>query len=163
VQQRLRETGALTISFREGIYGLIAYGLQEAPLDGVVNPFVTFCSMESAHFRKETKESGYGHILIKRRGFRHVTNALLCGDRIEDNINPLHLNSSLGGRQKPGHHSDGRGFTCTVRSEESQYGSFLNFERNAVNRTALSEVLDQIVCFDHLYFSLSSLMKIDVS
>ena len=149
VDDRLRETGAMAVTFREGVDALVADRLEEGRLDGLVDCRLDFRSGDAAHLGGEAEEGLHRHVRVERRGLGEVANLRLGFDFVFLDVGPADADGALRRGEITGDHAHGRGLAGAVGTEKSEDLALLDDEGDPVDRHLGTEVFMEIFDFYH--------------
>ena len=143
MQNRRRESGALTVALREGFNRLTGLVLELRELERRLDVRRAL----AADLGDELQVVLHGHGAIARRRFGQVPEVGLRRNRIGRDVVPVDDSRAARRRQKAGDHPHGGRFSRAVRPQEAQHFAFLDAEGNALHRLEVTEVLLQVLDF----------------
>ena len=132
VNDRLRETGPMPITFRQRLNALMDELVRENTSRSRDRPRVASLRRATRAILPRIQKSQNRHLRIRRRVFGQVTDETFCRYRVVQHVKTADGNFPLGRRNKARNHPHGGGFTGSVRTEESQHFALFNGERNTV-------------------------------
>ena len=149
VKQRLGEAGAVAVAFGKRVDGLLGDGAEEAGVDGALDGVVFRGALEAADGGAEFEETDDRHVIVKRGGFRQVTDLGFRLAGFVDDRDSADFGVAGSGRDESGDHAHGGGLAGAVGSEESEDLAFFHREREMVHGAFGSELFGQVFDFDH--------------
>jgi hypothetical protein len=149
VDDRLRETGAVAIPFREGVDALVADRFEEGGLDRPVDRGLDFRGRNTAHLRGEPEEGLDRHVGVKRSGLGEIADLRLGLDLVFLNVGAADADAPPRRGEVSGDHSHRGRFAGTVGAEKSEDFSLLDGKGDPVDRHLGTEVFVEIFDFYH--------------
>ena len=128
VNQRLRQSDALTITLRKLTANPVGHVGESADLEHVLDSAIDGHPADAAKFRDKAQVALDAHIAIERRGFRQVADAASGFERVGEDVEPVDFDSALARRHEAGNDAHGGGFAGAVRAEKAENLSTFRFE-----------------------------------
>ncbi len=149
MDDRLGETGAVAVTFREGVDALVADRLEEGRLDRLVDRGLDFRGRDAAHFRGETEEGLDRHVGVEGGRLGEVADLRLGLDLVFLDVGAADADAALRRGEVSGDHPHRGRFAGAVGTEESEDLALLDGEGDSVDRHLGAEVFVEIFDFYH--------------
>ncbi len=149
VEECLGEAGAVAVSFREGIDGLVGHAAEKAGLDCAVDGVCAVAAAEPADIGAEFEESDHRHVEVERGGFREVANVGFGFLRVRCHGHAADLGIASCWWDESCDHAHGGGFASAVGPQKSEHLAFFHGEGQVIDGDFLSELFLQVYDFDH--------------
>ena len=149
VNERLRETGAVAVTFGKSVDCLLGDGLQEAGLDHFLDRFLLSLAGETAHFGNPLQEAGHGHVVVERSGLGEVADLAFGLFGVVDHGDAADFDAAGGGGEEAGDHAHGGGLSGSIGSEESEDFALVDGEGQVVDGHFGAKAFGEIFNVNH--------------
>ena len=146
VQQRLGQADAALETLGKRIDGLGQHIGDIGAFDCQADGGAAAPAGEPPHGGHKGEEGTGGHVAVKRRPFRQITEIAPGPDRVVGHIVAANRRAAFGRSEKPCDHLHRRGLAGTVGSEKAQNLAHADLEIHAVHDHMRIEALRQTLC-----------------
>ena len=149
VNDRLRETGALTVTLRQRLNRLLCDGTETRLLDHGLDLLLRKLAVKTADLGNELQVVFDNHRPIARSRLGQIADGGLRRDGIGGDVVSADHRRTARRRQEARDHAHGRRLAGAVRTEEAEHFALLDGEGNALHRLEGTEAFLQVLYFEH--------------